>query len=562
MKNKARIESLRKEKLLTEFNKKGISEKFVADFKINLTNPLGEYSARSLQAKVLKSLTRQVTKRLKEMRSYHELEKFINDISFGSAKIKIESLEHMENIEEKQHVIKLLANAIKKSSNEYSFDIYKGYLPISFEANFYDPITHRMVEESAYTFATNKLPKKYDRGKWKLRGSNVDYVTVRSLNNYCTKVFYVNVMEKFIVQNKHIFYYDISKRYVEESINEKNELIIPNEDIRQTIKEKIIQYDLLPNGVEFVESECARVILYDPFELENDISNGQITQFKEEYIEYMLPEFLEQTNSIMTKVDQELKAYSSYARAFETKKHINKETQESMENNHFLKKYGYVEIDNLVDLDKFSKLSEEFYNLNDQIYIPNAQDHSFRIKRLGKHRAAGIYFYGVKATIVDIDSPDSYIHELGHQIDYTCGKDSPLSETIAFRHILDEYKRIVREAVNKLPLDDAFFKKWTGGSNTNATYYLQPTEVFARCYELYIKNKGIETSFLKEHMRKEIYPQDDGLMKMVNEYFSRLFALVQPVSDIEYSRQDKVADVKVFNDDVETFTKTEQLSFF
>src|SRR5699024_4230619 len=148
--------------------------------------------------------------------------------------------------------------------------------------------------------------------------------------------------------------------------------------------------------------------------------------------------------------------------------------------NEFLGKYGYVEIDNDVDLNKFEKLSQEFKELSHKIYIPKADDHSFRIKKLGKHRAAGIYFSGMKSTIVDIDNPDAYIHELGHQIDYTLGKGSLISASLSFRHIIDEYKVLIRDAVNELDNDNSFKKSWFGNSSYNGDYYFQPTEIMAR----------------------------------------------------------------------------------
>src|SRR5690625_7490311 len=111
----------------------------------------------------------------------------------------------------------------------------------------------------------------------------------------------------------------------------------------------------------------------------------------DDYLLVMLPEFLVQTNSVAMKVDKDMSVYSTHARTFETKKHINKETLHAMRNNHFLKRYGNVELDNDIDLKKFNRLSEEVSKLKEKIYFDKDEDHSYRIKRIGHHKANVTY---------------------------------------------------------------------------------------------------------------------------------------------------------------------------
>src|SRR5699024_10516883 len=98
------------------------------------------------------------------------------------------------------------------------------------------------------------LPKKYDRGTWKLKNMDCDYMSLANLNIICAKVFYINVMEKFILSNKDTYYYIISKEYVEKS-TVGSKLHIPKSEEKNIIKEKIIKFGLLPDCVEFLENE-------------------------------------------------------------------------------------------------------------------------------------------------------------------------------------------------------------------------------------------------------------------------------------------------------------------
>ena len=555
-----KIKSLRKERLLTEGKRRGISDKFIADFSVNIKRA-EELSLYGLKKGVLDSLARQLRKKFRKMKSFDELKQFIDEtISFGSTKIDVESLKE-SNEKVQGEVIHLLSHCTKERNGRFSFENYEKYLPIKINlGRYYDVLWDGYREfEEGYVFATQTLPKNYRGGKWGFRGR--DSYRLYDLGVISANVFFVNIMEEFITKNKETYFYIITKDYVDYMLNKgkRKEVVIPTNDVGELIKSYINQFELLPDGVEVVESEGERGFV-DHFLLDDHIVGGKLVYIRSEFINNMMLEFLESTNSLVVKVDQEARM-SSHARAFETKKHINKSTEKAMKNNHFLSKYGYVEIDNDVDLDKFQKLSEEFYHLTKQIYIPEAEDHSFRIKKLGRHRAAGIYFSGAKSTIVDIDNPDSYIHELGHQIDYTLNGKSLVSETLSFRHIIDEYKALVKKRVNELASDDPFYKTWYGNSSYNSDYYFQPTEIFARSYELYIESKGIETSFLKDKYDTPVYPKDESFIKLVVNYFDNLFSFFEPV--IEESKEEKkvVANVKTFND-VESFEHVEQLSFF
>lgn len=62
-----------------------------------------------------------------------------------------------------------------------------------------------------------------------------------------------------------------------------------------------------------------------------------------------------------------------------------------MKNNCFKENFGYVELDNDVDLMKFKKIEREFLEFKKVVPLPELNDHSFRVKKLGRIKADGVY---------------------------------------------------------------------------------------------------------------------------------------------------------------------------
>ena len=174
---------------------------------------------------------------------------------------------------------------------------------------------------------------------------------------------------------------------------------------------------------------------------------------------------------------------SEVATALQTKKNITDKVQTAMDNSDFLNLgFTYVEFDNETDLAKIKTLENEWKEIKPQLSEMNVKP-SLRFRKLGKHKATGLYSPSHNTLCVDIRNVQAMIHEVGHFIDFKL-KGSNLSMQADFKPILNSY----REQVNALPSDSYVVKK--------KNYYLTPTEVFARAYELYMSNK-ISTSFLK-----------------------------------------------------------------
>ncbi len=217
---------------------------------------------------------------------------------------------------------------------------------------------------------------------------------------------------------------------------------------------------------------------------------------------------------------------SSYAKTYMTKKNIPLKIQNFMKNNHFLAMFGEVEADELCDLEKLNQLAEEFIVLSKQLYLPQAKDHSLRFRRLGHHKAAGIYYPGFNTLAVDIDSPHSFIHEWFHLIDF---ENLLLSADSDFKPLLNLYRRLVDESIEVLGEEDATYQAWfQKKSKYSRAYYLSNEEAFARMGELYVSEiLEIKSSFNEKRretlIEQLVYPTDLELMLAIKDYFDGLF---------------------------------------
>ena len=227
---------------------------------------------------------------------------------------------------------------------------------------------------------------------------------------------------------------------------------------------------------------------------------------------------------------------SSYAKTYMTKKNIPLKIQNFMKNNHFLAMFGEVEADELCDLEKLNQLAEEFVVLSKQLYLPQAKDHSLRFRRLGHHKAAGIYYPGFNTLAVDIDSVHSFVHEWFHLIDFD---NLLLSADGDFKPLLHHYRRLVDDSILALGEESPTYQAWFNRkSKYSRAYYMSNEEAFARMGELYVSEiLQINTSFNEKKRESEleqlVYPTDAALLLEIQIYFEALFerlqALYEPV---------------------------------
>lgn len=228
----------------------------------------------------------------------------------------------------------------------------------------------------------------------------------------------------------------------------------------------------------------------------------------------------------MADVSTTLRDYESrhknkhIATAYITKKNIPAKIMKAMQSSGFNNYFGYVEFDEDVDLTAVNKVELEFDKLNQQLFhnlvFPDA---ILRIRKLGKHKAAGLYYPGYNTLCVDIRSPSSFLHEYMHMLDDLWGD---LSLSSRFDDIVRLYRSTIKEHLSELPESQRVVLN--GISKYNLKYFFHPVEIFARCGEIYFSRiLKIESSLLKHETEHDFaYPVSDELDTLIQAYYESI----------------------------------------
>lgn len=245
-------------------------------------------------------------------------------------------------------------------------------------------------------------------------------------------------------------------------------------------------------------------------------------------IQNMVMEVVPKVHEIEVHMKQLRKSSGDYAATFELKKNIPQKVLDRMNNSPLLDYFGDVEYDELVELESASKFEREIISFIKTFKVPVPSNASFKVRRLGKMKAAGVFYPLYNTLAVDINYPNAFIHEYWHMVDYYM-KDNMdeftgqrLSSRRDFDNIIKVYKGAVLSSIEALPSDSPVRQAFFGKTKYNKEYYFDNTEVFARCAEIFFKNALGGKSSLVKDQESVYYPSDDALKGMIDEYFTKL----------------------------------------
>lgn len=233
---------------------------------------------------------------------------------------------------------------------------------------------------------------------------------------------------------------------------------------------------------------------------------------------------------IEDKSDDEIRRQmdTDYAKSYQTKKNIPAKHIEAMAASGFNQYFDYVELDEDCDLSKVPELEKEFRALATYLNWGKKEEVSLRFRRLGNHKASGLYYPALKCLCVDIRSPHSLAHEYFHMLDYENGE---ASRGHKFGKVLYKYREELEKYIASLPGTDPVREQFQGKTKYSKTYYFQPTEVFARCGEMYlVRHMRVDNSLVKPD-GGFAYPKSDDLMKAIVEYYDSFLGLVEVHDD-------------------------------
>lgn len=203
-----------------------------------------------------------------------------------------------------------------------------------------------------------------------------------------------------------------------------------------------------------------------------------------------LNNYLEDTYNLTLQQEYETNLEpSKHAKFYQEKKYIKQETRQEMSRLSSLLSNTFkgVEIDNDVDLKKLDKLVPDLEKTS-QILPKTDKKPILRFRKLKNHKALGLYTPLNNTLAIDFRKDgqetglQSFIHEFGHNLDFTTS-DTLLSLSDQFKPILNATQMNIKESVL---------------SSKEKTYLSTPTEVFARSFELYMSDKGLNNSLIKD----------------------------------------------------------------
>ncbi|MCC4378826.1 hypothetical protein LMB40_03715 [Limosilactobacillus reuteri] len=160
------------------------------------------------------------------------------------------------------------------------------------------------------------------------------------------------------------------------------------------------------------------------------------TAYEANQINRFIKNYLEKTYNIVRqqRYERDLDK-QTHAKSWETKKNIDKATQQIMDRSSLHQYFSKIELDNDVDLKAFGYFEDEVKRL--MSHMPLANDKNIlRLRKLGNHRALGMYVPSLDTIVLEFrkqsevrkDSSgdtvgiSSFIHEYGHYLDYRLSK--------------------------------------------------------------------------------------------------------------------------------------------
>lgn len=348
---------------------------------------------------------------------------------------------------------------------------------------------------------------------------------------------------------------DISYSLLKEELQESLELYLTNgmlqiapsvgEKTREQLTKASISFQENENGMKQIEFSpifylCPDIeialdfyfiALYE-YSDNYKLTSGILFGFESTFFHVFWPTFQIYLSDKEEKIFQK-KLSEEYAASYQTKRNIPKKTIEAMENSGFNQYFAYVEFDEKCDLKKMELLYRKFQELAEYFCWGKEEEVSIRFRRLGHHKASGLYYPYLKCLCVDINYPQSLAHEYFHMLDY---KYNQLSKDYSFYDIYGCYKE---ECVKELKKDKTLYKRLNKSSlKYNLAYYLHPTEVFARCGEIYlVRILGIDNSIVQPE-NGFAYPKSKKLEEKIACYFDSFLKQRVDKSSMQDNRRD------------------------
>ena len=338
-------------------------------------------------------------------------------------------------------------------------------------------------------------------GAAKIRGDKGPFLNVQNFSK-TVSTFYLKkyVLEKFS-----------SLRSQYKTLEEYMDLCVVGKILQDYgIKEGDTKFQKLLEVRRSFKGKIGLLVLY-PETTEAEESTLMMEHYSlQRILEFLQEDYHRRKNE--AKMEKNLSG--DYALSFQTKKNIPQKCIKAMERSGFNNYFGYVEFDEECDLSLMEELYREYDAFARELSIRKFPEVSLRFRKLGNHKASGLYYYILKCLCVDVRTPGAFVHEVGHAIDYHLDH---ISDKYVFHEIAERYEYLLKEYMRNGNKDQVAVLK--GKTKYNLEYYLMPTEIFARCFELYVVKVREVNNSLCEPNFGFAYPNDDILLDLIKRFY-------------------------------------------
>ena len=201
------------------------------------------------------------------------------------------------------------------------------------------------------------------------------------------------------------------------------------------------------------------------------------------------------------------------------------------------------------DYNEFRNVEEAWEKIVDR--LPQGMvSPELKFRKLGKHKATGLYYPTFNIIAVDVRDTTSFIHEFGHYLDFTYqGGEKECSLQDDFADILASYQDTLPRNISKY------------------AYFKTPTEVFARGFELWVFETIISDSPLLQDKRAYYgapeYLAFKNCKKELINYYNNLFGKITTHLAASLSKSEAQKNTHSYNPMIENIaTSGEQLCLF
>lgn len=201
------------------------------------------------------------------------------------------------------------------------------------------------------------------------------------------------------------------------------------------------------------------------------------------------------------------------------------------------------------DYNEFRNVEEAWEKIVDR--LPQGMvSPELKFRKLGKHKATGLYHPTFNIIAVDVRDTTSFIHEFGHYLDFTYqGGEEECSLQDDFADILASYQDTLPKDISK------------------CAYFKTPTEVFARGFELWVFETIISDSPLLQDKRAYYgapeYLAFKNCKKELINYYNNLFGKITIHLAASLSKSEAQKNTHSYNPMIENIaTSGEQLCLF